>query len=256
MHLYFKISKESGFLILFILTDSRRWAALTSSTELKNEGQDVLHTGCKYSVVGISDPVYRVCLVLACTIFPLLFQYVNAVNFISLLIVDCCVFCSLSTRLKLSILLFPELYPSTYMLTQWMISDKWLDLDYLPLYILDSHVIAIRLKLIGLCKICNKQLQYLVNGRKSRHACSLNSRWCYFVLAHSCSTLPFYYTFQPTYNFAKALYDASTIIKILKEKLSLNYIHTLKHWKTLYMTLAVNISIHITVYGTLSQISL
>ena len=47
-----------------------------------------------------------------------------------------------------------------------------------------------------------------------------------FPLVHSCSTLPFYYTFQPTCNLTKALYDASPIIKNLKEKLKLYYIHT------------------------------
>ena len=72
-------------------------------------------------------------------------------------------------------------------------------------------MVPIRLKLIGLFKICNKQLPYLVNSRKSYHTCSLHSRCHYFVFAHSCSTLPFYYNFQPTYNLTKALYNTVLI---------------------------------------------
>ena len=81
------------------------------------------------------------------------------------------------------------------------------NLNYLPLYTLDFHVIATRWKLIGVFKRCNNQLLYLVNGGKSFHAYSLTSRCHYFMHVHSCSVLPFYYTFQPTYNLAKALYD-------------------------------------------------
>ena len=67
-----------------------------------------------------------------------------------------------------------------------------------------------------------KQLPSLVNGRKSYHTYSLNSRCHYFVLVHSCSALLFNYTFQPTYNLTKALYNTSPIIKNLKKE-SLNY---------------------------------
>ena len=35
-----------------------------------------------------------------------------------------------------------------YMLTQWIIKEKWLDLNYLPFYILAFQVIAIRFEIV------------------------------------------------------------------------------------------------------------
>ena len=115
----------------------------------------------------------------------------------------------------------------TYLVMKVVKFEKFL------LYMLACHVIASKMNLMVSKKNASKQFLYKVNDGNYFYPYSPDCRWHYFVLTHSCYSLPFYYTSQPSHKLTKALYIASHIIKNVKKKFQIYYIQAESYEKTI-----------------------